>query len=244
MLPLARRLMLCACCLPAATALAGSYIESRDADDVRQRLYIDGNQVRVESDDADEYIIIDMQQRRYYSINDAEQQIVDMSSLLRKGPTTPPKIALEFSKQGPGPKVGGYATERYRIKFKNTHCFDELLSTDALKVADLKHYYTAAQQLDFHEGPAEASAAESDADAVCAEAAMLLNTSRYADIGIPMATLDTQGDLEHEVVQIVTDIAFPPETFGLPQAYARTSIVDLMRESARELLHDKALAEP
>ncbi|MEK6748320.1 MAG: hypothetical protein AABY83_03845 [Pseudomonadota bacterium] len=237
-------LLACILAGSAPTLLAGSYIESRDADDVRQRLYIDGPLARIESDDADEYVILDMQQHRYYSVNDLEQQIVDMSSLLRKSTAAPKNSGVQFIKQGAGPKIGGYATERYRVVYKNTHCFDELLSVEALKIPDLKRYYTAAQQMDVHDIVADAGADAPAMEGICAAAASLLTEAHYADLGVPMSALDTRGEVEHEIVQIVVNISFPAETFQLPAEYERVSIADVMRESAHELLKDKALSEP
>ncbi len=214
----------------------GTVVETRDDDGQRQRISIEGQSIRIESDEIN-YLLIDMKQKTLFAVDAGQRRIVDMSSAFRPQPSTlaaADKPGVRLLAQGGGPVIADYQTTRYKVMSGNRECGETFLSKTALDLADLKMLFDAIVTLNRQEEGAEPGLYGNDA---CDEAGLGIGANEFAALGVPMRTVTRDGYVDQEVVSIKTGVAMAPATFTSPSGFDVTTmeeIQDTLQRSMQE----------
>lgn len=190
---------------------------------------VENGKARMQSE-QDNYILIDPSAGEYLYIMRPEQQIVQMNSAPPKDAghaakvTRPPTIKLVH--KGAGPKIAGFATQRYQLFANGKLCLNTYLSREALERGQLKDFLDgffrlqARQKQEYRAGGAQYPA--------CDDAQETL-MGRYPELGLAMRTVDPNGQLRQEVVDIQTGVIVKPEAFQPPQGFKKLTNEEFLR---------------
>jgi hypothetical protein len=241
------QLALCALIATLSTgAQAATVIESAAGPNrVPSLLTVQDGKAKLQSDPAN-YLLIDPAAGQFLYVVTEKKQVVDMNSLAPSGPpraatmTLPPKIKLTH--KGKGPKIAGYATQHYQLFANGALCLNTYLSPEAMKHGALQ---------DFHDGFARMQTTQKQAQRTtgmrfspCEDAQDTL-AARYGELGLPMRTLDVNGTLRQEVVNIETGVTVAGNLYQLPEGYSRITHETFLRQmegmggGAQEPVKDK-----
>ena len=104
---------------------------------------VENDKARMQSE-QDNYILIDPSAGQYLYIMRSEQQIVHMNSAAPADAGRVAKIAplpaVKLVHKGAGPKIAGFATQRYQLYANGKLCLNTYLSREAMERGQLKNF--------------------------------------------------------------------------------------------------------
>ena len=214
-------LLLCA----AIASQAGTYIEGRD-DTGSQRILIEGDWARMEygEDVPPEYLLLNLRTHQALNVDRVQKRVVDLSEASNQAAAPRASAAnIAFKKQGAGPTIAGYATDRYVLSAGKQICGEHYVAAQALDIPDIRRFVAAMSAFSQNQEAAReaCAAAESVAD------------QEYVKHGLPLKVTDRRGNIEHEIRRISSGVSFPAGTFDLPANYPVTTPRALMEELKR-----------
>ena len=220
--------------LPAGAA---SLIEVIDDEGTMSRVYVDGSRLRAQAEGEVEYVLFDAAAGRLLMVNSRDRTFIDMSESLadqRRQAEAAPQ--LQFKRLGPGPRIAGFATERYAVTARNQDCGEEFLSREALsRLGSI----AAMAQMNSLLGGDDGDMGESIGDS-CAEATAAFSP-RYEDLGIPLRAVDANGMLVYEISRLQDTAELPPGGFEPPGGYTRVSLQQMMQLGSEQAWEDQSM---
>jgi hypothetical protein len=195
----------------------------------RSLMTVENGKARMQSEPQN-YILIDPAAGQYLYIVPDGQQAVQMNS----APPVPPGMqvkaspmaAVKLVHKGAGPKVAGFATQRYQLYANGQLCLNTYLSRDALQRGALKEFLAGFYQL--HAKQKQDYRAAGTQYAPCDDAQEIL-MGRYAELGLAMRTVDASGMLRQEVVSVETGIRVKDDFFRAPEGFRQLTHEEYLR---------------
>ncbi|QKT02928.1 hypothetical protein HUS23_03440 [Ectothiorhodospiraceae bacterium 2226] len=198
---------------------AGTVIELRDAEGVEQRILVEQELGRFESDDGRRYVLLDVSEKRFLLVDNEQRAVFDMSVMLQEappesvnGPADEPTV--EAVEQGPGPEIAGFATQHFVLQADGQPCQEVYVSRELLEQAGLVPFLAAFGDLARYTRELEGEGAPDTHPCERMEPSVELMA-----LGMPLRTVGPGGELEEEVVEVRADVALPEDAFALPQDY-------------------------
>lgn len=212
-----------------ASGQSAVMIEMKDSKGL-SRIYADGPKGRMEMSGGNEYMVINGQDNTYYLVSPDEKSVMDMSGFLNTTAGTGSSVKTELKRKGDGPEIAGYDTIEYEMLADGKSCGVIFGAKDALKEVDefaevfskmAARGSAMASQFGVPQDPCIAAAGESPE--------MLKKT------GLPLRSLDRNGNLQNEVVRIDTNAKLPANAFSIPPDYVRQDMAQLQREAQQQM---------
>lgn len=210
-----------AVCAPAQGDIV---IEGADAAGRTSRVTIGADMARIDGQNADLYMLLDLAARRVLAVNAHDGFAMDLASprpqrsehaRTTAGGITEPQVRLEDA--GAGPAIAGYPTRRYRIMVEGMHCRDEYLATAPLAESGIRRFIelmAAASEDRDH----RILTLLTEPDRLCDIADDLID-DHYPELGIPLRSTDRDGRTTHEIVRIRLDAPAQAALLALPADY-------------------------
>lgn len=216
------------------SSLADTRIDFIDANDgSASSAWINDKRARVSASAEEGFMLVDFSDNKQYMVSTEEKTIFEMSSMaaamgqLPGGSAKAPPVDIKLDDKGAGPKIAGFGTRHYVVTVGGKKCFEEFVSKDALAQGEVRQFiqamYTMTEQMS---NPGMMSP--------CDRAEVEL-TKRYADLGLPMRSLDENGTVVHEISAISTKVSAPAGTFDFPAGYQRMTMEDMMRNMMQNM---------
>lgn len=209
----------------AIASQAGTYIEGRD-DTGSQRIFIEGDWARMEygEDVPPEYLLLNLKTHRALNVDRVQKRVVDLSEASnRAAAPRAPAANVAFKKQGAGPMIAGYATDRYVLSAGKQICGEHYVAAKALDIPDIRRFVAAMSAFSQNQEAAREACAAAEA----------LADQEYVKQGLPLKVTDRRGNVEHEIRRISSGVNFPAGTFDLPADYPVITPRALMEELKR-----------
>ena len=218
----------------AAPALAATLIEGRDEGGESHRIMIEGDWARLEYGEGEpaEYLLLNLKNHQAYAVDRDQRQVVEMNDPPGQAHPGehPAQKSVSFKKKGAGPKLAGYATERYELSAGGERCGEHFVAPQTLQSADLKRFIDA--MLAFSQGQA---AGDEDPLREACTAAEDVADAQYRELGLPLRVTDGEGKVVHEIEKISAVDGFPAGSFDIPADYAVTNPREMMERMMRDM---------
>lgn len=219
--------LLAATLLPVC-AQAATLVEMKDPGGTT-RIWSEGQQTRMDMSADRGFMLVNSKERTLYVVIPQRKAIMDISSTLRQAPETsgtPPT----YKKEGKGPDIAGYPTERYRFSANGADCGSVLASSKAREAADLDELFRTMDRMAAH---AQSMAAPfTQQKDPCIQAEMQISGT-IEKIGIPLQVSDANGKVASEVTKIDPDAKLPANAFVLPADYEMQNMAMIMEQAKK-----------
>ncbi|TCS35141.1 hypothetical protein EDC30_11156 [Paucimonas lemoignei] len=196
----------------------------------RSLMTVEKGKARMQSEPQN-YILIDPSADQYLYILPEARQTVTMNSKPPIEAAQPVKAAkpatVKLVNKGTGPKIAGFATQRYQLFANGKLCLNTYLSREALQRGELKDFLAGFHQL--HAKQKQQYRAIGTQYAPCDDAQETL-MGRYAELGLAMRTVDADGSLRQEVVSMETGIKVNDDTFQVPEGFKQLTHEEFLRQ--------------
>ena len=208
-------------------AQAATLVEMKDNTGQLQRFYIGEQMARWDTDDAGGYMLIEMNGTRIYNVDPRSKMISEINTAEFSGSTKKSTGPGKLTSLGGGPKVAGYATEKYSLSADGTLCSEVYLSKEAFKVKGIRKMWDVMGDM-AERATAMAERFASTPQDPCDQADETM-MAKLVDLGMPMRSIDNNGVLESEIARINEGEETPPGFFDLPEDYKRMDMNAQMR---------------
>lgn len=214
---------------------AGTLIESIDENGLKGRISIEQNHARIDGKELVGYLLVQMNTGQVFAVNHQERVVLDLNTPppvypLAEGQTPeppPPLPKVTMTLVGKGATVAGYATQHYRVRANGEHCFDELLAKKPLENQAIKKFIATVAAATNPQHPVVLGAPVTKIPAC--DAAEEMVDDRYAELGIPMRTLNIANNVTHEITTIKPQ-RFNAGTFNFPANYPQLTRQEMYAE--------------
>lgn len=190
---------------------------------------VENGKARMQSE-PDNYILIDPSAGQYLYIMRAEQQIVQMNSApsadAQRHVQASALPSVKLVRKGAGPRIASFATQRYQLFANGKLCLSTYLSRQAMERGDLKGFLDGFYRLQAKQK--QEYRAIGTRYEPCDDAQETL-MGRYPELGLAMRTVDPDGQLRQEVVDIQIGVTVKPETFQVPQGFRQLTHEEFLR---------------
>lgn len=223
-------IVLCLLVVLSQPASGAVMIQSRESEAGVQKTWVEGNKLRVETEDVRQYMLLDFDKRTMYLINQDRQTAVDMRGLAsEQGTEDPINTASGFRvvSKGDGPVIAGYASDHYAVLIEDRICLEAYTSTDAVTSLKLHGFIRGMNDMFPHAG----TLARDDDPCRFAETAL-----QYEKIGIPLR-LTRDGTENYRVIRIKEDVPIPEEGFSIPAGYETIDYSQMVQEAMQHRTH-------
>jgi len=224
-------------------ANAGVVIESINKHQMHSKVSIEATRARIDSGSSEDYLLMDLASGKTYTVNHLEGVVIDHESAVATSEHITSAIKdrmmpkVELLKQGDGPVVNDFPTVHYRVMINDSiHCSDEYLAPKATENEIVKNFVAAMAR--GSDGADAIIMASLFGDEQMCEAAADIVDDEYADKGLPMRSVDSQGMVTHEITSITSPVTFAIENMTLPANYellSRAQMRERLKERAKEL---------
>ncbi len=207
-------------------AFAVTLVEMKDDEGGTQKMWIDGQQMRIQHSSEPGYMLMHLTERRLYMVDPDERQVLDMSEALaaHRGGRQSAELDVAFVKRGEGPMIAGYETSHYEMTVNGQKCSDEYLSRRALSDIAAMDAFDALANM-APDGPM--GMAQMDP----CDAADFQLTDIYQQHGFPLRVVRADGTLETEVTRVTKNAPVPVGGFSLPAEFRVIGFGQMMREA-------------
>lgn len=214
-------------CLVPINLLAAVQIEVEN-NNLKETIWSDGSKLHVKSSQEPAYILVNAEQRRLYTINHKEKQIINLSDEIKKPPVLPEiqDVKIDFFRHGPGPNILGFETELYLLKANGKICRTEYLSK---AVAELTGAIAGLELMTEYRMSTTFGTLPNELE-LCFTADHL-TYQRYRKGGFPLKSEDQFGKTMFEIISIKKDSNNPIDNFKLPERYTVMSYKEMMDSS-------------
>jgi len=228
-----------------SASFAATVVERHNIGGKKETITLENKQVRIQSEDANYYRLMDLNLKKVYEVDGKKERIVEMDIKgkppeLPKGekppwfgqPQQPVKAHLARSQYVTD--IAGYSSRYYQIMVyyqnKWRPCFDNYFSETASHVPYLVDFLNALSKM------SKSRQIEGMPVHPCLQALDNLE-SDIKKLGVPMKTVikGNKGDkVKHEILNIQTNVKVSPELFKVP-AYHRISEQEKREEDYKEM---------
>lgn len=188
--------------------------------------WIGTERVKMATQDASGYVIVDIKDQKQYMIDHNEKMVIDVTGGLdgaevdAKSTGATPNVSI--TKVGEGPVIAGFKSDKYEVKAEGVLCGVEYLSTEPFSHPEIVKLLKVMAML------SEPDIGNSELYQPCEQADLLLE-KQYQTYGMPLKSLNAEGAAISEVVKFRT--ATPPAgTYDFPNAYQITTLRALIDE--------------
>jgi len=202
---------------------AATLVETEESDAGVQKMWIEGSKMRVEMGQGKEYMLADYTNNKILIVDPDKKEIMDVSHFASGGKDATQGLNVRVQHLGAGPTIAGYATQKYAMSVNGRTCNQTLVSPKALKDANLSNLLEAIAQVDFNPMGAQFMDECDRADIQFAK--------RMKKLGMPLATIEKNGQMTNKVKRIVKNAVLPAGGFNLPKGYRQVSMQDKMQEA-------------
>jgi len=216
---------------------ASVVIESVNKHQMHSKVSIEATRARIDSGSADDYLLMDLASGKTYTVNHLEGVVIDLESAVATSEHITSAIKdrmmpkVELLKQGEGPVVNGFATVHYRVMINDTiHCSDEYLAPAATENEIVKNF-VAAMARGSDGVDAIIMASLFGEDQMCEAAADIID-DQYAEKGLPMRSMDSEGMVSHEITHINQHSMLTNEEMTIPAGYELLSRAEMRKRLA------------
>jgi len=227
------------CCLPGALN-AAVLIESRDNSGEQTRIYLHGNEARIETASNDGFMLLDLAKKQLKLIVHEHKAILDLSDIFTSKAQAYDRegefIESYIEPKGLGPRIAGYETEEYEIFSNDKYCGSAFVSVRAIQETGFRKFFTVLNKLSDHVQRKMAVKAFLPQPSACDQAAtnvgnQLLNT------GFPLRFTSQHKQLRNEVTNINTRASLPANAFVIPASYQPSTPAELLTKASKKLKH-------
>lgn len=201
---------------------AATLVEVEQTNNQVQKMWIEGHQFRVDVAGNNEYMIADYKANKFYLVDPAKKEIMDMSNLISKNEQSTQGLKIEIKPLGKGPDVAGYATSKYQLSANGKQCRQVLISKQAQKDAGIGGLMEALSHIDINPMGAQFM---QDCDR-----ASILFARKMKNLGMPLATINN-GKLDDKVRKIQQNAALPAGGFKLPSGYRHVNLQQKIQDA-------------
>lgn len=203
------------------TLYAATLIETED-DGNLQKMWVDGNKVRAEMDATGQYMLVDSKRKTAYIVIPLQRELIDISGFVAQSKNTGRGLDIKIDYVGKGPVVAGYNTKKYTLGVNGQTCEQALVSRKAMKDARLENMMESLGTIDFNPMGAQFL---SDCDRATG-----LFAKRMKKLGMPLGTIEQDGQLRGKVKRIIRNATIPPGGFALPTGYRQITMQQKIQE--------------
>jgi hypothetical protein len=177
---------------------------------------------RLNSRGTDDYKLVNFKTSTIYSVTPEDKQITNLSSSIPViSGFKPPSVRLEIKPAGPGPVIAGYNTKKYRLSANGEYCGALFASKDALIGSAIENMFgTLKTMTDSH---LESLGGFAAIIPTCQLARIQL-VDKLQYIGAPMRVLDTEGNTDSEITNIIKNAGVEPHYYSFPANYRKVSM--------------------
>lgn len=206
---------------------AVTLIETRQGDGSIEKIYVEGMKVRIDHSNDPGFVIIDGNKKTMHVVSHEEKQIMNMADMLKNNkPGNNSKFTVKFFKEGNGPKIAGYSTKHYIITVNGKKCSDEFTSKKMLKDLGIQKTFERVASMFAGMGPSGMDMMQDMDPCMMAEEKI---SSEFVKYGYPMRSLDANGALESEVINLTQNTSLPAGGFNLPNGYPVVDMGQMMQ---------------
>ena len=209
------------------TALCATMIESKEAEAGLQKTWIEGNRLRVETGEENQYMLMDFDKRTMYLVNEYRRTALDMSKIASEHTTDQPAsnlIDYKVVKKGDGPVIAGYATEHYAVMKDDITCLETYNSTKATSSLNLMGFITGMNEM----FPEMGTLGLDDDPCKFAETAL-----QYEKIGIPLRIIKN-GIENYTVTRLEKNATVPEGGFSVPEGFRMIDYSQMVLDMAKD----------
>lgn len=205
------------------SAVADTVVDVRSGDRQGERISIQGDWVRMDGFSGEnEYVLGDLNSGNVYVVMPGEKTILELHSKGKNGAAS--GVAnVKLQKLGSGPEIAGFDTTEYELMAGGQSCGKALISAKAGAIADVQRLLKGMAQFDPGAMMPEGMGAMVESRMDVCDKAQLASQKEITKLGMPMKSLDQQGQVEQEVTAINTQASLAADLFKLPQGYQRTT---------------------
>jgi len=207
-------------------SLAATQVERRNIEAKIETIIIDGSMVRLNTDDPNNYSVIDMDKGKMYIVDASKRQIVNMD-IMGKPPEIPRRnfraqnsIQAKLIKKRSNRLIAGYSTTKYVLKVDGRTCSKYYFSKQVDKITDFKRYIDAMFNME------NSRKVQGMPMPPCIRGHNKLKKQMEA-LGISMKMQIIMGSMGsrvlHEIVSVKTNVTVPANSFNLPNGYRMIS---------------------
>ncbi len=202
---------------------AATLVETEESEAGIQKMWIEGSKMRVEMGPGKEYMLADYANKKIVIVDPDKKEIMDISHFASNGKDATKGLNVRVQHLGSGPTIAGYATQKYSLSVNGRTCNQTLVSLKALKDANLANLLEAMTRVDFNPMGAQFMNECDRAD--------ILFARRMKKLGMPLGTVEQNGQVTDKVRRIVKNAALPAGGFNLPSGYRKVSMEEKMQEA-------------
>ncbi len=202
---------------------AATLIESEDDQGGVQKMWVQGSKMRMETGNDKEYMLADYANKKVLIVDPAKKEMIDISHFMTETSDSAKGLKVRVKHEGGGPKVAGYATQKYTLMVNGRVCSKTLVSAKALKDSKLGPMLDAMGKIEMNPMGSQNMSECDRAD--------LVFSQRLKKLGMPLGTINKQGKIIEKVLRIVSDVKPPAGGFNPPSGYRSTTMQQKMQEA-------------
>lgn len=207
-------------------SLAATQVERRNIEAKIETITIDGSMVRLNTNDPNNYSVIDMDKGKMYIVDAHKRQIVNMD-IIGKPPEIPRRnfraqnpITAKLIKKRSNKLIAGYSTTKYVLKVDGRTCSKYYFSKQLEKITDFKRYIDTMSKME------NSRKVQGMPMPPCIRGHNKLKNKMKA-LGISMKMVIMMGKMGsrvlHEIVSVKTNVTVPANSFNVPSGYRMIS---------------------
>jgi hypothetical protein len=133
-------------------------------------------------------------------------------------------------KKGDGPEIAGYTTVHYQVTANGELCSNEYLAADVLKINDIQSFIRAMQEMN----PKKNTPMPFMQANPCLHAGIEM-AEQFQTLGMSLRSMSKDGQVQHEITKIHTEMEAPAGIFDLPSDYTLSTPQEMMQKMMREM---------
>jgi len=220
---------------------AATLIKNKDEKGAVNTILIDKNNARMQSNKPEQYMLVQLKDKKLYTVNTKKKQIINMAvPSMKVMPTAhtvemkEPTIKAELIKKGVGPQIAGFDTMRYQMKANGKFCSDQYFALKALEIPHIKAYMQGMQDFAADRRKKISTLATVASKKPCLLAKEQLN-NKINTLGYSMRSVNENGKVKHEVISIETKVKTDAKIFSLPENYSTVSPFEMMKQAMAKI---------
>ena len=213
-----------------SAALADLQIGIQDGDGRNSTISSNGIFGHMSDSQDPTYVVIDYQKGLFSMVDPKRQQVMQVTTkdFAGIGSSANSKVRIDLQKAGSGPKIAGYATQKFTLGANGTHCSTIFGSQAVLKKKGIQRLMDTMNQ--FQQQTQKMFGGFRGTMDICTQANLQM-ADTYKTTGAPLRILDKNGQLESQVVSIETNKNLPPDFYNIPKNFKITNAKEQMKQA-------------
>ncbi len=194
-------------------ALSATLIESLESDAVVQKTWVEGDQLRAETVESSQYMLMDFSRKKMYLVNPENKQVLDMSGIVASISESGKNMEepdYTVTHVGNGPDIAGYPTKHYTVSFKGKKCIESFTSNKVVNEFSLLGFINGMKEM-FPQGDDM-----NEKENPCAKAE---NALEYKKIGLPLRLVEEDGEESYRIIRLEKNAPIPSGGFSVPEDF-------------------------